>query len=168
MRNLWSLLLCCVLSSLVALAQNTSSPSSSPWRHPNSYRGDKATATAAPVEISFGYSYLRANGSPDQCGCFHMDGGSTEVAFHLYRWFSAVTDLTGERSGSVNGGSQGLSLVSFIAGPRFTYSIHNRYAPFGQVLFGAVHGFDSYFPVASGSARPTVLPCSQVVDWIFA
>jgi peptidoglycan-associated lipoprotein len=97
-----------------------------------------------------------------------MDGGSTEVAFHLYRWFSAVTDLTGERSGSVNGGSQGLSLVSFIAGPRFTYSIHNRYAPFGQVLFGAVHGFDSYFPVASGSARPTVLPCSQVVDWIFA
>ena len=81
-----------------------------------------------------------------------MDGGSTEVAFHLYRWFSGVADLTGERSGSVNGGSQGLSLVSYTVGPRFTYPIHHRYAPFAQALFGGVHGFDSYFPVASGPA----------------
>jgi hypothetical protein len=151
MRNLWALLFCCALSSLV-LAQNTSSTSSSPWRYPNIYRGDKATATAAPIEISVGYSYLRTNGSPGHCGCFHMDGGSTEVAIHLYRWFSNVADVTGERSGSVNGGSQGLSLVSYTAGPRFTYPIHHCYAPFAQALFGGVHSFDSYFPVASGPA----------------
>lgn len=154
MRNLWTLLLCCALVSLVATAQNTSraaSPSSSPWRYPYTYQGDKTKAITAPIEIFSGYSYLRANQGPGQCGCFNMNGGSTEVAFHTYRWFSAVADLTGERAGSVNGGPHGLSLVSFTGGPRFTYPIHHRYAPFVQSLVGAVHGFDSYFPVTSGS-----------------
>jgi hypothetical protein len=150
MRNFWSLLLCCVWLSLAGLAQNTSQPSS-PWRYPYTYRGDKATAIAAPIEISVGYSYLRANQGPAQCGCFNMNGGSAEVAFHTYRWFSAVADLTGERSGSVNGGPQGLSLASFTAGPRFTYPVHHHYAPFAQALLGVAHGFDSYFPVTSGS-----------------
>lgn len=153
MRNFWTLLFCCALLPQVAAAQNTSQttgPSSSPWRHPYTYRGDKAKAMAAPIEIFVGYSYLRANADPGQCGCFPMNGGSTEVAFHTWRWFSAVADLTGERSGSVNGGQHGLSLVSFTAGPRFTYPVHRRYAPFVQTLVGGVHGFDTYFPVTSG------------------
>ncbi|MGC9293245.1 MAG: OmpA family protein, partial [Acidobacteriaceae bacterium] len=66
-------------------------------------------------------------------------------------WFSAVADLTGAYSGSINGGGQGLSLVAFTAGPRFTYPVHRRYAPFVQALVGAAHGFDSYFPVSSGA-----------------
>lgn len=155
MRNLWTLLLCCALVTLVATAQNTSraaSPSSSPWRYLHTYHGDMTTAIAAPIEIFVGYSYLRANQGPGQCGCFNMNGGSTEVALHTWRWFSAVADLTGERTGSVNGGLQGLSLVFFTAGPRFTYPIHHRYAPFVQTLVGGVHGFDTYFPVTSGSS----------------
>ena len=154
MRNLWTLLLCCALVPLAATAQSASqstSPSSSPWRYPYTYQGDKTKAIAAPIEIFVGYSNLHANQGPGQCGCFNMNGGSTEVAFHTWRWFSAVADLTGERTGSVNGGPQGLSLTSFTAGPRFTYPIHHRYAPFVQALVGAVHGFDTYFPVTSGS-----------------
>lgn len=151
MRNFWALLLCCALVPSVAGAQSASGPSTSPWRYPYTYQGDKTTAVAAPIEISVGYSYLRANQGPGQCGCFNMNGGSMEVAFHTYRWFSAVADLTGEHTSGVNGGPQGLSLVSFTAGPRFTYPIHHRYAPFVQSLFGAVHGFNSYFPVTSGS-----------------
>jgi hypothetical protein len=80
-----------------------------------------------------------------------MNGSSAEVAFHTYRWFSAVADIAGERTGKVSGGSQGLSLVSYTVGPRFTYPIDRLYAPFAQTLFGGVHGFDSYFPVTSGS-----------------
>ncbi len=154
MRNFWTLLLCCALLPMVATAQNTpqpAGPSSSPWRYPYTYQGDKTKAIAAPIEISVDYSYLRANQAPGQCGCFNMNGGSAEVAFHTWRWFSVVADLTGERSGSVNGGPHGLSLASFTVGPRFTYPIHHRYAPFMQGLVGTVHGFDSYFPVTSGS-----------------
>lgn len=144
MRKLWTLLFCCALFSAPGLAQSGS------LQGKQSAPRDTAAAIAAPVEISVGYSALRTNADPKQCGCFFMNGGSTEVAFHAYRWFSAVADLTGERTGEVNGGSQGLSLVSFTAGPRFTYPIGARYAPFVQALFGAAHGFDSYFPVASG------------------
>jgi len=146
-RNLWILFLSCSCLLLAASAQNTSSP----WRYPYTYQGDKATAVAAPVEISLGYSYLRANQGPGQCGCFNMNGGTAEVAFYIDHGLSAVADLTGEHSASVNGGPQGLSLVSATAGPRFTYPIRRRYAPFAQSLFGVVHGFDSYFPVTSGT-----------------
>ena len=112
--------------------------------------GDKAMAIAAPIEISLGYGYLRANHGPGQCGCFNMNGGTADIAFHFHRGFSAVADLTGEHSTSVNGGSQGLSLVSFTAGLRFSYPVRSRYGPFAQTLFGVVHGFDSYFPSTSG------------------
>ncbi|MGC2160912.1 MAG: hypothetical protein WA634_03290 [Silvibacterium sp.] len=153
MRNLWTLLLCCTLLPMTTLGQNssTTSQSFSPWRYPYTYRGDKAAAIAAPIEIAVDYSYLRANQSPGQCGCFSMNGGNAEIAFHNYRWFSTVADVSGARTGSIDNGSEGLSLISYTAGPRFTYPIRHRYAPFAQALFGGVHGFDSYFPVASGS-----------------
>ncbi len=113
MRNFWTLLLCCALLPLAATAQNTSqaaNTSTSPWRSPYTYRGDKTAAIAAPIEISVGYSYLHATAKG---AGLSMNGGSTEVAFHTWRWFSAVADLTGERSGSVNGGPHELSLASF-------------------------------------------------------
>jgi peptidoglycan-associated lipoprotein len=50
----------------------------------------------------------------------------------------------------VNHGVQGLSLISFTAGPRFAFTFHRRFAPFAQGLFGAAHGFNSYFPVTAG------------------
>lgn len=155
MRKFWVLSFCCVLMSLPGWAQNGSISGKDLGRgdagttmpsHQVSLAGDPA-----PVEISLSYDVVHTNANPAQCGCFFMNGGSTEVAFHVYRWFSAVADLTGGRAARVNGGPQGLSLVAFTAGPRFTYPVKTRYAPFVQALFGAAHGFDSYFPVASGS-----------------
>jgi outer membrane immunogenic protein len=34
----------------------------------------------SPFEVSQGYSYLRANAAPGQCGCFSMNGGSGAFA----------------------------------------------------------------------------------------
>lgn len=163
MRILRTFFLCCSLMPLVAVGQNTpdvdgantgagshAQTSSRQAPYPYAFRGDKGPATSAPIEIAIDYSYLGANESPGQCGCFALNGGSAETAFHLYRWFSAVADLTGERSGDVNNGSQGLSLVTFTAGPRATYRV-GHYAPFAQALFGGAHGFDSYFPVTGKS-----------------
>ena len=61
-----------------------------------------------------------------------------------------MADFSGENADSVNNGGHGLSLISFTAGPRFSFSIHSRFAPFAQGLFGAAHGFNSYFPVTAG------------------
>jgi peptidoglycan-associated lipoprotein len=80
-----------------------------------------------------------------------MNGGNVEGALHLYRGLSAVADFTGENTASVNNGGRGLSLISFTAGPRISFSFHRRFSPFAQGLFGAAHGFNSYFPVTAGS-----------------
>jgi outer membrane immunogenic protein len=114
------------------------------------------TPQYVPLEISFSYSYARANAGPGQCGCFNMNGGSTEVAFHAYRALSAVVDLTGERVGSIGSTpGAGLSLVSITAGPRYSLRFSrdklSRYTLFLQGLVGTAQGFDSLFPGANGS-----------------
>ena len=107
----------------------------------------------APLEISFNYSYARANGAPGECGCFNMNGGSSEVAFHAFRALSVVADLTGERATAIGAtAGVGLSLVAFTVGPRFSHSFSGgKFTPFVQGLVGVAHGFDGLFPSSSGS-----------------
>ncbi len=115
-----------------------------------------AAAKYAPLELSFNYDYVRANAGPGQCGCFNMNGGSAEAAVHAYRGLSVVADLTGERASSIGtAAGEGLSLVTFTAGPRYTFRFSgdklSRYSVFAQGLVGRAHGFDSIFPAANGS-----------------
>jgi peptidoglycan-associated lipoprotein len=140
------LLLCCAIVPSAALAQSGSTPAETP----NPSLAGKTQSDVALLEVSFAYSYLRSNANPGQCGCFNMNGGNAEAALHLYRGVSAVADFTGENTASVNHGGRGLSLISFTAGPRFSFSFHRNFAPFAQGLFGAAHGFNSYFPVTAG------------------
>jgi hypothetical protein len=49
----------------------------------------------APLEVSFAYSYARANAGAGQYGCFNMNRGRTEVAFNA---LMVVASLTGERT----------------------------------------------------------------------
>ena len=147
MRIFRILLLGCAIVPSAAIAQSAGNSAGAP--DPPMARGTQSDI--APLEVSFAYSYLRSNANPGQCGCFNLNGGDAEAALHLYRGFSAVADFTGENTASVNNGVQGLSLISFTAGPRVSFSLRRKFAPFAQSLFGAVHGFNSYFPVTAGS-----------------
>jgi outer membrane immunogenic protein len=147
MRTFRILLLCSAIMPCAALAQSTANSAGAP----DPLLTGKTQSNVALLEVSFAYSYLRSNANPGQCGCFNMNGGSVEGALHLYRGFSAVADFSGENTASVNNGGRGLSLISFTAGPRFSFSFHRRFSPFAQGLFGAAHGFNSYFPATAGS-----------------
>jgi len=107
------------------------------------------------TQIAIDYSYMRANSTPGQCGCFNLNGGSAEVAIQVYRNFSAVADITGDRAGTTSVSGQSLSLLSYTGGPRFSYSLRRsqrtHITPFVQALVGAVHGFDAPFPNGSGT-----------------
>jgi hypothetical protein len=107
----------------------------------------------APLEISFDYSYARSNAAPGQCGCFNMNGGSSEVAMHAFRGLSVVADLTGERATTIGAGAgNDLSLVVFTVGPRFSHRFAGgKFTPFVQGLVGVAHGFDGLFPGSGGS-----------------
>ncbi|MGD0481536.1 MAG: hypothetical protein ABSA42_15290 [Terracidiphilus sp.] len=146
MRTFRILLLCCAIMPCAALAQTATNTAGVP----DPLLTGKTQSDVTLLEVSFAYSYLRSNANPGQCGCFNMNGGNVEAGLHVYRGFSAVADFSGESTGSVNNGGQGLSLISFTAGPRFSFAFHRRFVPFAQGLFGAVHGFNSYFPVTAG------------------
>ena len=111
------------------------------------------TAEAIPrAQAAVNYSYMRANAAPGNCGCFNLNGGSTEIAVRAFRHFSAVFDLTGTHASTTSIPGQSLSLLSYTGGPRFSYPLRRRgrtrMIPFVQGLVGAVHGFDGQFPNA--------------------
>lgn len=107
------------------------------------------------AEIAVDYSYMRANATPGECGCFSLNGGNVEAAVHVYRNFSVVADITGDHAGTTSISGQSLSLLSYTGGPRFSYPLRHfqrtRITPFAQGLVGSVHGFDAPFPNASGT-----------------
>ena len=104
------------------------------------------------AEVSLTYSALRTNASVGDCGCFWGNGGTMEVAVPIWRYVAAVGEFSGETASSIPGNTgAGLSLISGMGGLRVSRSLHSRFKPFVQGLFGGVHAFDSYFPSSSGS-----------------
>lgn len=119
------------------------------------------------VEVAVSYSYMRANASPGNCGCFNLNGGSAEVAVRTYRNLSAVFDMTGVYAGSTSIPGQSLGLLSFTGGPRFSYPLHHigrmRIIPFTQGLVGVAHGFEGQFPTQAGFTASAVSDMAVLV-----
>jgi opacity protein-like surface antigen len=96
--------------------------------------------SASPVEVSLGYSYLRANAPPGQCGCFNMNGGSGGLAAYLGHGFSAVADVGGYFQSNVVNSGLNLTMETFLFGPRYSYRHSKKWTPFAQFLAGGAHG----------------------------
>jgi len=110
-----------------------------------------------PVAISVNYTAMIGNAPPGNCGCFLLNGGSSEELFYVWKNIAAVAQVTGSRADSVPQSQQGLSLLTYMGGPRYSLLAAHRLTIYGQFLVGGVHGFDSYFPTAdmrsSGAAN---------------
>jgi outer membrane immunogenic protein len=115
------------------------------------------------LDVSITFSELRANAPVGGCGCFWMAGGTGELTYPVWRNFSGVAAVAGHTTGNVPGFNVGLSLVSGMGGLRMRWPTHTRFQPFAQVLFGGVHGFDSYFPAPVGK-----LPTSYDTSYAMA
>jgi hypothetical protein len=96
------------------------------------------------------YSDMHANAPVGGCGCFWMNGGTGGLSVPVWRNFSAVVEAGGNHTGHIPGFNVGLSLFYGMGGIRWRLANHTRFQPFGQALFGGVHGFDSYFPAPVG------------------
>ncbi len=128
---LLTLLLCCTLT---AVAQSGA-----------------ATSARGTLEVTLAYSADRTNGVVGGCGCFWMNGGKAEANANFGRGLSAVAELTGEHTGSINSANESLSFVTYLFGPRYSVRNSTRFVPFVQFLVGGVHGFDALFPARNGS-----------------
>ncbi|HEV2710697.1 MAG TPA: hypothetical protein VGU67_10820 [Edaphobacter sp.] len=105
-----------------------------------------------PIALSVGYTATIGNAPPGDCGCFLLNGGSSEELFHVWKKVAAVAKVTGSRTDKVQQSQQGLSLITYMAGPRYSFYAAHRLTIYGQFLIGGAHGFDSYFPKADMSS----------------
>jgi hypothetical protein len=99
-----------------------------------------------PLAVSLNYTAMIGNSPPGSCGCFLLNGGSGEGVFHVWRNVATVAQLAGNRSGQIPNSIQGLSLITYMGGPRYSFLMGRRFTAYGQVLAGGAHGFDGYFP----------------------
>ncbi len=109
------------------------------------------TTTRASLEVTLAYSADRTNGVVGGCGCFWMSGGKAEANVSFAHGLSVVAELAGQHVSNINSAHEGLSLVSYLFGPRYSYRGARRLIPFAQILVGGVHGFDSLFPDEAGA-----------------
>ncbi|MEO6911351.1 MAG: hypothetical protein ABI158_10545 [Edaphobacter sp.] len=132
-------LMSAVLMGTVATASAQISPSESSDLGPT-------VSKSHPIALSVNYTAMIGNAPPGQCGCFLLNGGSSEELFHVWKSIAAVAQVTGSRTGQVPQSQQGLSLITYMAGPRYSFPAARRLTVYGQFLAGGAHGFDSYFP----------------------
>jgi peptidoglycan-associated lipoprotein len=108
-------------------------------------------------EVGAGYNFVHTNAPPSGCGCFSMNGGTASIARPFTPSFSIVGEFNGITNGNVNASGHSLTLLSYLAGPRYRLSTaRGRFSPFAQALVGGVHASGAlYAPSgsASGSAN---------------
>jgi outer membrane immunogenic protein len=96
------------------------------------------------------FSELRTNAPVGGGNIFWMAGGTGGLSYPVWRNISAAIEVGGQHTGNIPGFNFGLSLFSGMGGVQMRFPTRTRFQPFGQALFGGVHGFDGYFPVPVG------------------
>lgn len=107
-------------------------------------------SSPASMEVTLAYSADRTNTAPGTCGCFWMQGAKAEANMYFGRGLSLVAELGGAHASNVSVAGAGLSLVTYLFGPRYSIGRTRRFTPFVQFLAGGVHGFDAFFPNSTG------------------
>jgi len=103
-----------------------------------------------PSEAGLNYSYLRSNAPPGSCGCFALEGSNGWIAFKVAHRVTLVGEFGVQHGSNILGSAKDLTLVSYTAGPRYTWYKHGRFTTYGQALFGGAHASGSLSPNAAG------------------
>lgn len=97
-----------------------------------------------PVVLSVNYTAMIGNAPPGTCGCFVLNGGSSTAQFHVWKNIAAVAEISGNRSAQLPQSQQGLNLVTYMGGPRYSFRTTRHLTTYGQFLVGGAHAFDAY------------------------
>jgi hypothetical protein len=101
---------------------------------------------------------------------FWAEGADVELGARLYGGLGVAARVEGLHAGAANANGEPLSLVTAVAGPRYTVRMRSqRYAIFAEALAGESSGFNSLFskgsgPVGSANAGTTSSANALAVD----
>src|SRR5579863_3893305 len=110
----------------------------------------KPAGAQSMFDVGAGYTYVRTNAPPGDCGCFSMNGANGWLGYHLGHGVAIVGELAVQHAGNVANTGADLTLTSFLAGPRYTVHAFGRLQPFAEVLLGGAHASGALSPSNSG------------------
>lgn len=119
------------------------------------------------VDAGVAYNYVHSNAPVGDCGCFSLNGGSGWVGFNFTRSIAIVGEIASQHASGIGSSGADLTLTSFLAGPRYTWTRAGRFAPFAQLLLGGAHAGGSLAPgggVLSGSANAFAMTAGGGLD----
>jgi outer membrane immunogenic protein len=126
-----------------------------------------ASAQTPAMEVGANFSYVRGNAPPGVCGCFSMYGGSGWSAYNVFSSLALVGEVSSQHASTIGGNPAGLTLTTFVAGPRYSWHHANRLVPFGQLLLGGAHaggGLTSGAAGLTGSENSFAMTLGSGVD----
>ena len=105
------------------------------------------------ADLALGYTYIHSNAPPDGCGCFHFNGGSVSASWKLNSWWRIVGQFSAAHAGNISSSTLSPTITTYLIGPRYKLAKgSHRVVPFGNLLLGAAHVSDGYFPDGSSSS----------------
>jgi outer membrane immunogenic protein len=117
-----------------------------------------ADAPSAPdvkegPQFSAGYMYQGSQGTFGSTR-FGLNGGRADVLLPFRNHVGLIGDFSGVHTGTIPGADTGLTLLTYMAGPRLSMPLRRDrekggVVPFAQVLFGGVHASGGFFPSGS-------------------
>lgn len=111
------------------------------------------------VDVFAGYSLFRFNPATSGVNSFNLHGGSASFAYNANNWLGIVGDFGGYHNGDILSSGVSATEYTYLFGPRVSFRGHERFTPFGQVLFGGARvngsvfgtsGSDNAFAMALG------------------
>ena len=108
--------------------------------------------TSADVAVTYTASVAKPTQSSSS---FWMQGGGINSGFTLYHGLGLAASFIGDHNANIIPGV-GITKLSYMGGPRYTYEIKDNgeklgTSIFGETLFGAAHAYNGVFPVTGGS-----------------
>jgi len=82
---------------------------------------------------------------------FWKQGGSVSLGTELWKGFGPAADLSVSYAGSIGSSGVSLTTTALTFGPRYRWHPQSKLSPFGEALFGFVHGSNSAFPSTTGT-----------------
>jgi outer membrane immunogenic protein len=101
-------------------------------------------------DLGIDYNYVRTNLPAGGCGCFALNGGSGWLAFNFTHSVGLVGEFASQHASNVLRTGADLTLTSYLAGPRYTWTASRHFAPFAQLLMGGAHASGALAPGHSG------------------
>jgi opacity protein-like surface antigen len=116
---------------------------------------DPSTAVTAKEAPQFSVGYLYQGSQPTfGGGSFGLNGGRADMMLPVTRHLELVAEFSGVHADNIPLSATGLTMLTYMAGPRLSLPVHSgreagKLVPFAQVLFGGVHATEGAFPSGS-------------------